>query len=254
MKIKYALLCILVTFSAVMLTGCGPSANDVEAFLKPYEVSTTLASYVLQPPDNITIKCSKVPQIDNSVQTIRPDGKISLEMLGEFDAAGKTPTQLAADITEQVKTLYALTGDYPIDVQVTKPLSKVCYVFGEVGRPGPIPYTGRISVLQALAQTMPQVTAWKSEIVIVRPDSQPVIDEKTGKPTYTARKMLKINLDDIVKKGDGSRDVLLQEGDIVWVPPTPLASVSYVLAEFVRPIGLALQPFSNYYQMQNYQN
>lgn len=252
MKISSTLTVITLILTAIILSGCGPSKNDINAFLKQYEVNTTMGSYVLQPPDAITIKCSKVPQIDNSQQTIRPDGKISLEMLGEFDAAGKTPTELADDITVKVKTLYALSGEYPIDVQITKTPSKVYYVFGEVGRPGPIPFTGRVTVLQALAYTQPQVTAWKTEIVVVRPDNQPGVDEK-GKKTYNNRKMLKVNLDDIVQKGDASRDVLLEEGDIVWVPPTPLAAVSYVLAEFVRPIGLALQPFSQYYTMQRYQ-
>ena len=245
---------VILLFSVICISGCGPSKNDIDAFLKPYEVNTTLDEYVLQPPDTITVKCSKVSQIDGSTQTIRPDGKISFELFGEFTAAGKTPEQLASEITEKAKELYALSGDYPLDVQITKPSSKVYYVMGEVGRPGPMAFTGRVSVLRALATAQPQVTAWKSEIVVIRPDGQPEVNEKTKKVKFKSRKMLKINLDDMVQRGDTREDVLLAENDIIYVPPTPLAAIANVLAEFVRPIGLAMQPFSSYYQMQRYQD
>ncbi len=237
---------------AVLLTGCGPAKNDIEAFLKPYEVNTTVESYVLQPPDTITVVCSEIEQINGVTQTIRADGKVSFEDLGEMTAAGKTPAELASEITEKLRSLYALDGDYPLDVQISKPASKVYYVFGEVGRPGAMQFNGRVTVLNALALTDPQITAWRSEITIVRPDGKPEFNDK-GKPVFKARKMLKINLNDMVAKGDTSENVLLQENDIVWVPPTPLAAIANVLAEFVRPIGLALQPMASYSQIQRYE-
>ncbi|MBN2841800.1 MAG: polysaccharide biosynthesis/export family protein [Sedimentisphaerales bacterium] len=244
-------LVVIMSTLTVLLSGCGPAKNDIEAFLKPYEANTTMESYTLQPPDSITVVCSEIEQINGVTQTIRADGKVSFEDLGEITAAGKTPSELATEITAKLRTLYALDGDYPLDVQIDKPASKVYYVFGEVGRPGQIPFSGRVTVLNALAYSDPQITAWKSEITIVRPDGKPEFDDK-GKPIFKARKMLKINLDDMVAKGDTSENVLLQENDIVWVPPTPLAAIANVLAEFVRPIGLALQPVASYSQIQRY--
>ena len=252
---NYALLkCFALVAVALAVTGCGPSRNDIDAFLKPYEVNVTLDEYKLQPPDSITVSCSKVPQLNGVSQSIRADGKISFEMLGEFDAAGKTPKELADEITKEVKNLYALSDGYPLDVRIERAASKYYYVFGEVQRQGAMQFTGRVSALQALALNPPQITAWESEIKVIRPDGQPEIDPKTGKIKFTKEKIFKMNLDDMVKKGDTSRNVLLAEGDIIYVPPTPLAAVSSVLAEFVRPIGLALQPFNQYYSFQNMQN
>ncbi len=239
---------------SLALTGCGPSRNDISAFLKPYEAEVTLNEYKLQPPDEITVSCSKVPQLNNVTQQIRSDGKVSYELLGEFEAAGKTPSVLASEITKKVKDLYALSDEYPLDVRVEREMSKYYYVFGEVQRQGAMQYTGRVTALQALAMNPPQVTAWESEIKVIRPDGQPEIDPKSGVVKYSKEKIFKMNLDDMVKRGDTSKNVLLAEGDIIYVPPTPLAAISNVLAEFVRPIGLALQPFNQYYQMQRYQS
>ena len=252
---KYTLLKLFaLTVITLVVSGCGPNSKDIEAFLKPYETDVTLGEYILQPPDEVNVSCSKVPQINGVSQVIRPDGKVSFELLGDFVAAGKTPKALADEITTEVKKLYALSDDYPLDVRVDRMASKHYYVFGEVMRPGAMAFTGRVSALQALAMNPPQVTAWESEIKVIRPDGQPEVDSKTGKLKFTKKKIFKMNLDDMVKRGDTSKNVLLAEGDIIYVPPTPLAAVANVLAEFVRPIGLALQPFSQYYQIQRYQS
>ena len=250
---KFAVLKLLALLLVSMfMAGC--KSNDIDAFLKPHQAEVTLAEYKLQPPDSITISCSKVPQLNGVTQTIRSDGKVSYELLGEFVAAGKTPKALAGEITEKVKGLYALSDEYPLDVRVVKEQSKYYYVFGEVQKEGAMVYTGRVTALQALALNPPQVTGWKTEIKVIRPTSDPVLDSKTGKWTYNEEKMFTLNLEDMIHRGDTSRNVLLAEGDIVYVPPTPLAAVANILAEFVRPIGLAMQPFSSYYQMQRYQS
>jgi len=70
---------VILLATTVSLTGCFSSnPKDIESFLKPYEVNVTTKSYVLQPPDEVEIHCSKVPEIDLQRQQIRPDGKIKL--------------------------------------------------------------------------------------------------------------------------------------------------------------------------------
>ena len=78
--------------SLFILTGCFSSnKKDIAAFAKPMVVDTTAENYILQPPDEVEIHCSKVPEINMQRQQIRPDGKISFESIGEVQAAGKTP-------------------------------------------------------------------------------------------------------------------------------------------------------------------
>lgn len=238
MRYARAIVVVVLLVITISLTGCFSShPKDIEAFLKPYEVDVTAKSYALQPPDEIEIRCSKVPEIHLQRQRIRPDGKVSFEALGEIEAAGKTPEQLAEIIHEKVLLLYALTGEHPIDVRVVAYESKMYYVLGEVGRPGPQVYTGRDTVLRALATAGPTVLAWKERIQVIRPSG-----DKSIRP-----KIFEVNFDRMIAHGDTSKDVLLQEGDIIYVPPTVLAAIAMKIEEFVRPIG---RVFSTAYIVQ----
>ncbi len=224
----------------ILSSGCAIQ-DDIDVFLKPHQVNTTMDEYVLQPPDTLEINCARIPEIHMKAQQIRPDGKASFEGLGEIEVAGKTPAQISDLIRKKAETLYTLSGKNPIDVQVKVYASKLIYVMGEVGRPGPQLYTGRNTALNAIATSYPQVTAWIQRIKITRPSAKEGVEPKS----------FELDLMAMINEGDTSRNILLEEGDIIYVPPTPLAAVSNVLSEFVRPIGLALSPYYQAVQIQN---
>ncbi|MFQ6035217.1 MAG: polysaccharide biosynthesis/export family protein [Sedimentisphaerales bacterium] len=229
---------IILLLIMVGLTGCFSSyPGDIEAFLRPRAVNVTAESYVLQPPDGIEIHCSKVPEIHLQRQQIRPDGKVSFEALGEIDAAGKTPTELTEMLKKKVAELYALPGDNPIDVRVFAYMSKVYYVLGQVFRPGPKNYTGRDTLLSALAEAQPNPMAWEERVQVIRPS-----EDKKVRP-----KIFEVNFDRMSAHGDTSKNVLLQEGDIIYVPPTVFAAIAMKIEEVIRPIARA---FSGVYIMQ----
>jgi len=214
--------------------GCSSPANDIEAFVKPYEKNVTAEKYVLMPPDVIEVHSTNVPEIDMVYQQIRPDGKISFQTIGEIDAAGKTPAELTDLIIERVSTLYNLPGEHPIDVRIRAYRSKVYHMVGEILAPGPKEYTGRISSFKAIGLAGLRPTAWKEKITIIRPSHHADI----------APLMFHLNWKK-VQKGDLTRDVLLEEGDIIYVPPTPLAALGNLFAEFAYPIGQALSPVTD---------
>lgn len=228
MRNRWIFLQMAILISLFSLTGCFSSRpEDIQAFLRPQQVFVTAESYILQPPDEVEIYCSKVPEIHLQRQRIRPDGKISFEAVGEIEAAGKTPEQLAEALKAKVLALYTLTLDKPIDVRVVGYRSKVYYVLGQVDLPGPQVYTGRDTVLKALAVAHPTVLAWKERVQVIRPSR-----DKNIRP-----KIFEVNFDRMIAHGDASKDVLLQEGDIIYVPPTVLAAIAMKIEEFVRPIG-----------------
>jgi len=224
---------VLFFLMVAVLLGIGGcfSSNpaDIAAFDKPAEVVVTAEKYILQPPDEVEILCSKVPEIHEQSQQIRPDGKISFEGLGEIEAAGKTPKELEQLIYEKAMILYTLTGQEPISVRVVVYRSSIYYVLGQVYLPGAKLYTGRESVLTALADAKPNPMAWVERIQVIRPSS-----EKGVKP-----KIFEINFDRMIAHGDTSKNVLLEAGDIVYVPPTILGAIALKIEEFVRPIGRA---------------
>lgn len=222
---------VILLVSLLALSGCFSSnQKNLVAFAKPASVDTTAENYVLQPPDEVEIHCAIVPELDKQRQQIRPDGYISFEKLGEVQAAGKTPKELAALIKEKIALLYSLPGDNPIDVRVVKFKSKMYYVLGMVLFPGPKEATGRDTVLTAVTQAQPTNLAWLSRIQVVRPSA-----EKAVKP-----KVFELNFEKLQENGDASKNVLLQEGDIVYVPPTIMAALGLKIGEFMQPIGQAL--------------
>jgi len=227
---QIALIALLA--SLVVLSGCGPKKKmmaEMAEFVKPTEMAVVSKNYILQPPDEVEIHCVKVPELNMQRQQIRPDGMISFEGIGEVQAAGKTPKELATILQEKAMLLYALTGQEPIDVRVATFESSVYYVLGQVSSPGAKEATGRDTLQTAIAKARPTNLAWLDNIQVIRPSA-----DKSVKP-----RIFKLKYAKMVQKGDASKDVLLQEGDIVYVPPTILAGMGLKVGEFIGPIGQA---------------
>lgn len=221
------------------LGGCFSSnPADINAFLKPDQVDVTQDRYVLQPPDEIEVHCTNVPELNLQRQRVRPDGKVSFEALGEFDAAGKTPQEFAEELGKEVAKLYKLVGDKPIEIRVVAFLSQSFYVMGQVDIPGRKLYTGRDSVFAALADARPNPMAWIERIQVIRPSA-----DVNVKP-----KIFEINLQRMMVHGELEKNVLLNEGDIIYVPPTILAAVALKIEEALRPVARA---FSGAYIVQS---
>lgn len=230
MKITHVCFTTTFVFSLTFLGGCfSANPKDIAAFKKPYEVNVTADKYILQPADQIQVTCPTVADINFPSQTIRPDGKITFPNIGEVEVAGKTPMEAADAIREKASKLYMFSGEHPIDVRITQYQSHVYYVLGMVNRPGPRLYSGRSSALRALADAQPNVMAWGDHIQVIRPSSDPAV-----KP-----KIFEIEWDPMVAHGKASKDVLLNEGDIIYVPPTIVAGIALKIAEFLTPFTQA---------------
>ena len=204
--------------------GCGPSDREINSFLQHTEASVSSAEYVVQPPDVLELSSAQASEIDGEQQTVRQDGKISLRLLGEVSVAGLTP----AEIGQKLETLLAQYYVHPsVNVRLTGSHSKRYYVFGEntLGRAGAFEYTGRDTLLNALALAQPSSFAWKSHIKLIRPSQ----DKST-------RHVLTIDADRMIKHGKTDQNVLLQDGDVLWVPPTPIAWLGMRLGELLIPV------------------
>ncbi len=146
---------------------------------------------------------------------------------------GLTAGEVSDILKEKASKLYSLPADKPIDFRIFVYRSQFYCVVGELRRPGPKPYTGRDSVLHAITEAYPEVTGWKDKIQVVRPSYHPLEQEP---------QVFEMSYAMMVTHGDMSKDVLLQPGDIIYVPPTVLSGIAMVIEEFVRPIGRALAP------------
>src|SRR5208283_5312102 len=105
------------------------------------------AEYVIGPDDTLHISVWKEPDLTATLP-VRPDGKVSLPLLNDVPAAGLTPMQLAASITEKLKKYIA---DPRVTVSVTAMNSRRIYLSGEVEHRGAVPLLPGMTMLQALS-------------------------------------------------------------------------------------------------------
>jgi polysaccharide biosynthesis/export protein len=121
----------------------GSEATDTAA-KKP---ATTDPNYVIGPQDVLDINVWKEPTVTRTVP-VRPDGKISLPLLDDVQAAGLTPMQLSDSLTEKLKKFIAQPQ---VTVIVTQINSQRVYVIGSIARPGAYPLVPGMTILQALS-------------------------------------------------------------------------------------------------------
>src|ERR1700756_1312116 len=116
------------------------SSDEVQA-------SNVAPDYVIGADDQLHISVWKEPDLTETLP-VRPDGKISMPLLNDVPAAGLTPSQLAASITEKLKKYIA---DPRVTVVVTAMNSRRVFVTGEVTHTGAMPLLPHMTVLQALS-------------------------------------------------------------------------------------------------------
>ena len=103
--------------------------------------------YVIGADDILTVNVWREPEMSRDVP-VRPDGKISIPLLGEFTAEGKTPTQLQVDLKKKLETVVT---NPEVTVIVKDIKSQKFSIIGEVSRPGSYPLTKPMTVLDAIA-------------------------------------------------------------------------------------------------------
>ncbi len=213
-----ALIAAAVVLSAV---GC-TTYTDYAAFVREPRPLVTATDYRLAPPDVITITSKRVREIAGHTEQIRPDGKITLPLLGTVYVAGRTVEEVSAELSHVAQAYYE---DADVSVRVVAFNSKKIFVFGEVGLAGAYPYDGANTVLETLAVAQPTRLADPNQILVLRPNTDGEL----------VRRMT-IRLDDMVKEGDVSLDAVLEEGDILYIPPNPLAAIGLAFQQLLLPI------------------
>jgi polysaccharide biosynthesis/export protein len=117
------------------------------AATSPEKSAAADPNYIIGGQDMLDISVWKEAELSRSVP-VRPDGKISLPLLNDVQAAGLTPTQLAAQITESLKKFVT---DPQVTVIVSQINSQRIYILGEVNRAGAYPLLPDMTILQGLS-------------------------------------------------------------------------------------------------------
>lgn len=220
---------ITVIIGLTTAGGCS-HYTDYSAFISEPRPLVSLKEYRLSPPDTIMINSKRVRELDGHNETINPDGKITVPLLGSVFVAGRTADDVAAELEELARDYYE---DADVTLRVIGFNSKKIFVFGEVRGPGPYRYDGANTVLGTLARAQPTRLADPGQIRVLRPN----------KDGQLIRRMT-ISLDKMVKEGDTALDAVLEEGDIIYVPPNALAAIGLALQQLLLPFTPAAEVVS----------
>jgi polysaccharide biosynthesis/export protein len=176
------------------------SADDKKLAAQPPAMSDQ--EYRLGAGDKLRIEVYKDPQLSQSVQ-IRPDGKITLPLIGDLDATSRTPIELRDTITKALKEYIT---NPTVTVIVVEALASQVYVMGEVTHPGTMQLHGPTTILQALAMAGGfKEFANTKDVKVLRPKGG-------GNNVETIR----FNYKDVIN-GD-AKPFYLRSGDTVIVP------------------------------------
>ena len=157
--------------------------------------------YIIGPEDVLHVAVWKEADLTATLP-VRPDGKISLPLLNDVQAAGLTPMQLADSLTEKLKKFVASPR---VTVVVTSINSKRIYLVGEVSHTGAIPMLPNMTVLQALSSAGLTQFANAKKIYVMR--------VQNGK-----QEKLPVNYRKLVKGEQMGQNYMLQPGDTIVVP------------------------------------
>jgi protein involved in polysaccharide export with SLBB domain len=232
---RFGAVTLLLAFGVV---ACGPMkppppTPEVEALYPTLAQNPNPAPvpYVLQVGDELAIKFYTNPELNEDVK-VRPDGMISLQLIDDVLAAGRSPAELDADLTKRYTGELA---DPQISVIVRKSGLNRIYIDGEVGNPGVVTIAGGMTLYQAIQRAGGlKETAHRKQIILIRkgPDGQPV-----GRS---------VDIRPIQRGANPSLDIPMRPLDMVFVPRSKIAEVDLFVKQYIRdalPIQALPIPF-----------
>jgi len=214
------ILCLLWSLLSVLLASCASTPvvqreEDTPLYTKK--------EITLSPGDVIEVKFRFWPELNES-QTVRPDGRVSLQLIDEVVAAGLTTEALDKKLTDLYKSKIK---DPEITIFVRSLANQNVYVGGEVMRPGLFPLQASLTPLQAIINAGGFNDFAKPEGTIV------IRKGKDNNPVP-----IEIDLADI-RDGDlSSNGYLLQPNDVVYVPKTKIAKMNKFVNQYIEKLFL----------------
>lgn len=206
---------LVVFLTAVWLAGCQSDPSIKAQSPSVMESDNTISC---SPGDQVEIKFPYAAEF-NEVQVIRPDGKMELPLIGEVVAAGKSPSQLRADLMQA----YAQHLTHPeLSVMVRSAYERRVYVGGAVKEPGLVDMPGSMTALEAIMQAggFDHSTASVEDVIVIR-------YENGQRCAYS------LNFGETDEGGKGFAPFFLEPRDVIYVPRTTIAKVDQWIDQHV---------------------
>ncbi len=168
--------------------------------------------------DTITISDPFHPEL-STAQRVDIDGTVVLAEVGAVHVAGQTRSELRTFLTQKYSSYYEQVD---IDVRL-QTQGKFYFIFGEVGAEGLKSFPGDLTVFQAVMAAAPDKnTANLGRVRVIRADPRDPL-------------VIPVNLLAMFR-GDSTDNLLIQERDIIYVPPTMIAELGYFISDLLFPL------------------
>jgi len=191
--------------ATVATSGTGSATSSSQGAAADPAGSGT-ASYIIGAGDQLGISVYRAPELSMPGIPVRPDGRISMPLIPDIVAAGKTPTQLGRELEERLKEY---VQDPIVTVMVTGfigPFDRQVKVLGEATEPAAIPYRDGMTVLDVMIATrgLTRYASGNSALIVRRAGDQ--------------QETIRVRLNDLIKSGDICQNVAMRPGDTLIIP------------------------------------
>ncbi len=183
------------------------AACDGEKTTAAAPTSTEPSSeYVIGPGDVLSVSVYQSPQLSVADLPVRPDGRISIPLVSDLVAAGKTPAQLETEMAARLKQ-FVQTPVVTVMVRSFQgPPDRQVRVIGEAVDPQAIPYRDNLTVLDVMIAT--------KGLTKFAAGNRAVILRRVG----DTQRRIPVHLSDLIKDGDISQNVAMRPGDTLIIP------------------------------------
>lgn len=191
----------LVLFFALGLSACAGTSDYPEA----PKVAGSPPLYLVGPGDSLSIFVWRNPELSQTA-IVRPDGRVSVPLIEDLVAAGKSTTDLAREI-EKVLSKYIQNPIVTVMIEgFSGTYEQTVRIVGEAGEPKSLLYRNNMSVLDVMISVggLTKFAAGNSTVIVRKTDK--------GQEKFNVR------LDDLLKDGDISANAALLPGDILIIP------------------------------------
>ena len=193
------------------MAGCAQIGPRVDATdqAQPTPTKFSQSDYVIGAADTLDVFVYRSPDLSMAGLAVRPDGRISIPLVEDITAAGKTPTVLAREIESRLKKYV----QDPIVTVIVRgfvgPYDRQIRVIGEAAEPRSLPYRDHMTLLDVVIETkgLTKFASGNSAVVVRRYGTS---DQKT----------IPVRLSDLVKNGDITQNIEMQPGDTLIIPET----------------------------------
>ncbi|MBK1657569.1 XrtA/PEP-CTERM system exopolysaccharide export protein [Paracraurococcus ruber] len=185
----------------------GACSTGQPAATGPSASSTPSSNYLIGPGDNLQVFVYRAPELSVEVP-VRPDGRISIPLVTDIDAVGRTPVELGKQIEQRLRQYVREPNVTVIVRSFVGPTSRQIRIVGEAATPRSIPYRDGLTVLDVIIEGggLTRYASGNRARIVRR--------ERENDP----QQIIPVRLSDLLRDGDVTQDVALRPGDTLVIP------------------------------------